>query len=141
MTTVIRKIALSLPSLPSHAMAMPTRRRTLPVPISRFSAAALMPIYEDDATLAFPTTTGLPLFSFEPIYRVMLHYTNWTDTKDVTKRVKRAVPVVPITQARNAVEAAEKNGTSILVTAPLDDAAMYEIRLTQAGLKVSLELA
>lgn len=79
--------------------------------------------------------------SFEPIYRVILHYTNWTDHKDVANVVKKAVPSISKTHALRTVENAAAYGTAIVVTVPQDEAEMYEARLNRMGLKASLEIA
>lgn len=102
---------------------------------------ALAPIYEEEATYVFPGVGSAINIYFEPIYRVVLHFTQWPDNQEVTRRVKRAVPVITLPDARRVVENAAMHGTSIVVTAPLEDASLYEMRLTQAGLKVTLDIA
>lgn len=79
--------------------------------------------------------------TYEPIYRVVLHYNLWQDSKAVARRVKSAVPILSGANALRIVENAQLYGSSIVITVPLDDASMYESRLSRAGLKVTLEIA
>ena len=80
-------------------------------------------------------------FAYEPIYRVILHYNQWQDAKPIALRVRQAVPVLSGADAQRVVENAQAHGTAIVITAPHDDAEMYESRLTRVGLKASIEVA
>lgn len=106
------------------------------------AAAAPAPIKDDEAQLSITDyiIEGAAM-SFEPIYRVILHYTNWTDHKDIARVVHRAVPTITRTHALQTVENAAAYGSAIVVTAPLDEAEMYEARLTRMGMKATLEVA
>ena len=96
---------------------------------------------QEEALLSITDYMNGVSMEFEPIYRVLLHYTNWSNSKEIAKKVHKAVPIVTFEHALRTTETAAANGTSIVITAPQDDAEMYESRLMRFGLKASLEIA
>lgn len=84
---------------------------------------------------------GITNMVFEPIYRVVLHYTMWSDNKRIARTVRRAVPILRFSEAMRISEMAAKNGTAIVITTGLDDAKLYELRLVRLGLRATLETA
>ena len=79
--------------------------------------------------------------SFEDFYRVMLHYTQWTDDDPVAQKVKRAVPQMTMNEALRIVDSARRYGTSIVLTASLEDATICHDKLNRSQLKATIELA
>lgn len=82
-----------------------------------------------------------PEIRFEPFYRVILHYSQWTEGKQIARLVRIAVPVISMNDSIRVVEMAELHETSIVVTVEKEDAEAYVQRLLVAGLIASLELA
>lgn len=80
-------------------------------------------------------------FQFEAFHRVILHYTNWSDNEEIARRLVRGVPVLSKTDGLRIASNAASAGTAIVITTTYQDASLYETRLTQMGLKVSLDLA
>jgi len=87
------------------------------------------------------TTLVLPAISFEPIYRIILYFTQWNDNTEIARRIVKSVPVIRVAEAMRISQSAANNGTAIVITAPLSDAQVYLNRLTNEGLKVSLDVA
>ena len=139
MTSIVRvcvknvAAALAVPAAPAVARMM-TPRRFSARP-QRVAEPSMISIDEDIRLV------GMPSITFEPIYRVMLHFTQWSDNKEVSRRIVRGVPLIGLANAMRIVESAVSHGTSIVITAPLDDAQMYQNRLTQMGLRITLEMA
>lgn len=79
--------------------------------------------------------------TFEPIYRVILHYSNWIDHGQTAKTIKQGVPVISYSHALRTAENAAAYGSAIVVTVPKDEAELYEQRLERLGFKVSLDIA
>jgi ATP-dependent Clp protease adapter protein ClpS len=79
--------------------------------------------------------------TFEPFYRVILHYTNWKEDKIIAGLIKQGVPFLQHSQAIQTVKNAVAYGTAIVITATREDAELYEARLKRLGLKVSLDMA
>jgi len=79
--------------------------------------------------------------AFEPFYRVILIYTNWTDDKDVALRVTQAVPIVKFKVALQIVRNASSYGSAIIATVTKDDALAYVKSLTFKGLEAVVEEA
>lgn len=131
---------------PRIPRAFSASRNSARIPATRASAMASMPMpmplrpIEEGVDVADDKVTGIDM-TFEPIYRVILHYTNWNDHRIIGKAVKQAVPVITYTHALRSAENAAAHGSAIVVTVPKDDAEMYESRLSRAGLKASLDLA
>ena len=107
-------------------------------------------IFEETYTISFETIYQLDRqmqgsqnvsISFEDFYRVMLHYTNWTDDDPIAQKVKRAVPQMTMNEALRIVDAARRYGTSIVVTATLEEATACKEKLTRSQLKATMELA
>ena len=83
----------------------------------------------------------LPKMNFAPIFRVILHYTQWEDNKEIARRITRAIPAIRGSNAIRIVENAVLYGSAIIIVAPIDEATIYETKLTRMGLKVSLDIA
>lgn len=79
--------------------------------------------------------------SFEDFYRVMLHYSNWVDDDPIAQKVKRAVPQMTMNEALRIVDSARRYGTSIVLTASLEDATICRDKLVRSQLKATMELA
>lgn len=79
--------------------------------------------------------------SFDDFYRVVLHYTQWSDDDPVAQKVRRAVPQMTMNEALRIVDAARRYGASIVVTAPLEDATRCMDSLNRFQLKATMELA
>lgn len=87
------------------------------------------------------TTLVLPAISFEPIYRIVLYFTQWNDNTEIARRIVKSVPIIRVAEAMRISQNAASYGTAIVITAPLSDAQVYLNRLTNEGLKVSLDVA
>jgi ATP-dependent Clp protease adapter protein ClpS len=137
---------MQLARLSYRSLALRPCPWALRAPAARALAAAPAPAplrhYEEESLLSITDhmMEGTTM-QFEPIYRVLLHYTNWVNPKEIARKVHQAVPVVSSSHALRTVENAAAHGTAIVVTAALDDAELYEARLTRVGLKASLEVA
>jgi hypothetical protein len=79
--------------------------------------------------------------SFEPFYRVILHYSSWADSNKTAKIVAKAVPIVSFSHALHVVKSAEVYNQAILVTVLKNDAEMYQSRLKMSGYNASIESA
>lgn len=91
---------------------------------------------EEDAAEA-----AMPNIVFEPFYRVMLHYSQWKDTKTIARLVRLSVPVLSNADCIRVVEMAERYKSAIVVTAIKDEAELYMERLLISGLQASMETA
>lgn len=107
-------------------------------------------VLEETYTISFETIYQLDRqmqgnpsmsISFEDFYRVVLHYTQWTEDDPIAQKVKRAVPQMTMNEALRIVDSARRYGVSIVVTAPLEDATQCKESLTRLQLKASVELA
>lgn len=97
------------------------------------SAISEAPIRE-----VFNVDVIMPNFSFAPIYRVVLRYSNWSDDKEVAKTVKQSVPVISYSAAKQVVANAKAYGNSIVITANQDDAKKYMKNLVAKGLDADI---
>jgi ATP-dependent Clp protease adapter protein ClpS len=77
-------------------------------------------------------------FTYEPFYRVVLIYSNWTYDKEVAQKVHNAVPVIGFNDALRVVRNAEKDGRAIVITCIKDDANQYVSNLKKKGLDVTI---
>ena len=82
-------------------------------------------------------------FMYDSFYRVILHYTNWTDdsTKIISTRVKIAVPVLTLKECESIVKQASKYGMCIVCTVQQDKAILYKDAIVQLGLNATIEEA
>jgi hypothetical protein len=80
-------------------------------------------------------------FNFEPFYRVVLKYSAWNDSENITRTVKRAVSIISLEDARRAVQEAEVRGAGIVLTTEEHEATLYAQRLAQSGLSACVEEA
>jgi hypothetical protein len=80
---------------------------------------------------------------FEPIYRIMLHYSNWTrdDTKHIAEKVKFGVPILTMLECEKVVKSAFANGISMVCVITEDKAVLYCEALLRVGLKATVEEA
>jgi len=114
------------------------------LPSKRYGAILDRPSYQnvfvpEHATKTFQDIMGA--IGFESFYRVLLHYSSWSDKDATAKIVTKAVPNVTFSEGLRVVEAAEKHGLAIIVTVPLAEAQLYDERLRMFGLKSSIEIA
>lgn len=79
--------------------------------------------------------------SFEEFYRVMLHYSAWSDDKETARKVIQAVSILRMNEAIRIVDSARRYGRSIVTTVPKEEAELYTDNLVRIGLKATLELA
>ncbi len=79
--------------------------------------------------------------TFEPIYRVILHYTQWKDDNVIAEKVVRAVNHMRFLEGLRIAQAANLHGSSIVVTTNLDQASVIEERLRLNGLRATVEVA
>lgn len=107
----------------------------------RYGAILDRPTYDTPVPVLKKTHDLNQSIRFEPFYRVLLHYSMWNDNKLVAKTVAKAVPIISFNDGLRVAEAAEKVGSAIVVTVPLEDAEIYDDRLRHAGLKSSIESA
>lgn len=82
-----------------------------------------------------------PSFEVEPFYRVLLHYSQWTNKDQVARIVRFSVPVLSMNEALHIVGMAESYETAIVVTVKKQEAELYMQRLLIAGLKSSIDIA
>lgn len=136
MKTMLVKTWQRQPQLYARAAPMPLfrRKRESPPPPKR----RISEVVDLDAT-SFDVTP--PSFEFEPFYRVLLHYSQWTSGEQVARIVRIAVPVITANESVRIVSMAESYDTSIVVTVKKEEAEMYALRLMGAGLKSSTEEA
>lgn len=107
------------------------------IPIPPLNAA---PLFQDRLLPSSSTIFNLNI-SFEPFYRVILVYSNWTDDKDVALRVSQAVPIVKFKNALQIVRNAKSYGNAIIVTVTKYDAISYVKSLELKGLEGIMEEA
>ncbi len=116
-----------------------------PLPILRKRRVHVQRIYpaemvwydsENDVEVLDP-----PSFEVEPFYRVLLHYSQWTNKDQIARIVRFSVPIISMNECLHIVEMAESYETAIVVTVKKDDAELYMQRLLIAGLKSSIEVA
>ena len=132
------KVARSVPCTP--VLASRTRIATharVAVPVRSVGGGVL----EDRTVLPWMVDAATFSISFDTFYRVILHYTAWSDDNITAKQVAKAVPALTYSEALRIVQAASRYGSAIVVTVPLDDARLYELRLTRFGFKASIEEA
>lgn len=81
--------------------------------------------------------------TFDHVYRVMLHYSNWPEdaTKSVSQKVKMAVPMLPSKDCEAIVKQTFKYGLCIICTVPYPRAMLYRDSLVGMGLNASIEEA
>lgn len=79
--------------------------------------------------------------TFEPIYRVILHYTQWTDDNLVAEKVVRAVNNMRFLEGLRIAQAANKYGSSIVATTNIEQASLIEEKLRLYGLRATVEIA
>ena len=118
--------------------------------ISYYSSILYPPVIEDDTkALASPlappqkineVSTTLNI-SFEPLYRIILVYTNWSDDKLIAEKVKSGVPIISYKEAIRAVKYAKVHGKAILCVVLKDKAILYSKKLNLHGISVILEEA
>lgn len=111
---------------------------------SRGALASPPPPVENEEDLTMSITDYMMEgtdMAFEPIYRVILHFNNWSDNNLTARLVKQAVPPVTYTHALRSAENAAAFGSAIVTTVAKDDAELYELRLNRLGLKASIEVA
>ena len=89
------------------------------------------------------TATPVLNLRFESMYRILLHYSKWTedDTKRISQKVKFSVPILTLRDCEQIVKHARSYGMSIVCTITQDKAELYKDALVQAGLNATLEEA
>lgn len=80
-------------------------------------------------------------FSFEPFYRVILIYNNWSSDKIVAEKIRASIPIITFTEALKVARMAKVDGKAIVVTVIKDDAFMYVRSMEMRGLTVELDEA
>lgn len=147
-------------STSSLSLAAPSRMPLVPqnmapnniIPRRRGSVSTIRrsAVLEETYTISFETIYQLNRqvqggsslsISFDDFYRVVLHYTQWVDDDPIAQKVKRAVPKMTMNEAIRIVDSARRYGSSIVVTASLEDATRCKDILTRSQLKASIELA
>jgi len=80
---------------------------------------------------------------FEPLYRIMLHYTLWNenDTKVIAQKVKVSVPILTQRECEKIVRHAQLYGMSMVCTVIKDKAVIYYENLVRVGLNATIEEA
>jgi len=104
--------------------------------LSSSSLAYPLPLIKTPATVTFNV-------QFESIYRIMLHYSNWTrdDTRHIAEKVKFGVPILTMLDCEKVVNSAFTNGVSMVCTISQDKAVLYCEALVRVGLKATVEEA
>lgn len=125
----------SVPLLRKQRMGVPRSRSAAPAPSQPLF------VIGDDETQGVTSLLDPPTFQYEPFYRVLLHYNQWVDGKQIARLVRVAVPIVSMNDSVRIVEMAERYETAIVVTVKKDDAEAYVQRLLIAGLISSMEVA
>lgn len=106
-------------------------------------------ISRSSSSLAYPSplmktyTASTFNVRFESIYRIMLHYSNWTrdDTRHIAEKVKFGVPILTMLDCEKIVKSAFTNGVSMVCTISQDKAVLYCEALVRVGLKATVEEA
>jgi ATP-dependent Clp protease adapter protein ClpS len=80
---------------------------------------------------------------FEPLFRVILHYSQWSfdDTREIAKKVKTSVPILSLRDCEKIVKNAQSSGTGVACVVMYDKAMLYCDNLTNMGLRASIEEA
>lgn len=135
MTHAIVATKTSVPMLRRQKIRTPKMRSAAPAPPPKFL------VDDDVGSQSNLSVFDMPSFQFEPFYRVILHYSQWIESKPVARLVRIAVPVISMNECIRVVQMAEAHNKAIVVTVKKDDAEMYVQRLLVAGLIASLEVA
>lgn len=80
---------------------------------------------------------------FEPLYRIMLHYSLWneTDTKVIAQKVKISVPILTLRDCEKIVRHTHSYGMSMVCTVAKEKAVLYYENLVRVGLNATIEEA
>lgn len=107
--------------------------------ISVITNRSAMPEAPSKPATAEPVLT----LRFEPLYRIILHYSRWKedDTKMITQKVKIGVPILTLRECEKIVKHTFSYGMSIVCTVTLDKAELYKDTLVRMGLDATLEEA
>lgn len=119
--------------------------------INQYSSILFPPVIENDTkSFASPSppapekikevSTTINI-SFEPLYRIIIVYTNWSDDKLIAEKVKSGVPIISYKEAIRAVKYAKSHGKAILCVVLKDKAILYSKKLNLHGISVILEEA
>jgi ATP-dependent Clp protease adapter protein ClpS len=91
------------------------------------------------------STTNQNVFNlrFEPLYRIILHYSKWKEdeTKVISQKVKFSVPFLTLRDCEKVVKHAYTYNMSIVCTITKDKAELYTEALIRAGLNATMEEA
>lgn len=135
MSVLVPHARTAMPLLRRQRMATPKSRRAVPVPVQPLFVVG------DDEAQGISSLLDPPTFQYEPFYRVLLHYNQWVDGKQIARLVRTAVPIVSMNDSVRIVEMAERYETAIVVTVNKEDAETYVQRLLFTGLISSMEVA
>ena len=80
-------------------------------------------------------------FAYEPFYRVILVYTNWTNDSTVAEKVRASCRTVTFTEALKTVRYSKIHGGGIVCTVLKDEADIYSNNMKKRGLTVLLDEA
>lgn len=80
-------------------------------------------------------------FSFEPYYRVILVYSNWTNDKPIGKLVSASIPIITEKHATNVVRRTRIEGRAIIVTVLKNEALTYMQNIKNKGLDCVIDEA
>lgn len=105
-------------------------------------------ILEEMDTISFETlkqAMGAPQKNvnilFEEFYRVILHYSGWSDDKETARKVIQAIAGMKMNEAVRIADSARRFGMAIVATVPKEEATVYTDNLLRIGLKASMEVA
>lgn len=101
-----------------------------------------MPMPVPEAPTAPAKDTVLQM-KFEPLYRIMLHYSLWNenDTKSIAQKVKISVPILTLRDCEKIVRHTQSYGMSMVCTVVKDKAVLYYENLVRVGLNATIEEA
>lgn len=109
---------------------------------STFVTTVVNRLSSPDGAVKSRNDTGLNI-RFEPMYRIVLHYSRWKedDTRMVAQKVKFGVPIITMRDCERVVKQAFSHGRCIVCTVTQEKATLYCNNLVRVGLNASMEEA
>lgn len=122
-----------------RSAVIPYRRQTLDYVVTTIVNKMSMP----DAPVATPTKDTILQMKFEPLYRIMLHYTLWneSDNKTIAQKVKVGVPILTLRDCEKIVKHTKAYGVCMVCTVAQDKAILFHDNLVRFGLNATIEEA
>ena len=123
----------------NRSSVIPYRRQDLDYVVTTIVNRMSMP----DAPMMTPTNDTVLQMKFEPLYRIMLHYTLWneSDNKTVAQKLKVGVPILTLRDCEKIVRHAKSYGVCMVCTVAHEKAILFHENLLRFGLNATIEEA